>query len=376
MYSLFLCVQIYTMYTVDVNSKEPIMLLNKQIGASFNEDGTSDGIEYIDGAKFQEELMYLDTLGKKRIQVYICSEGGSVLEAMKICGAILKTNTPVDTYNTGLCASSAGLIFMCGRKRIMSDYSLFMAHPVSGGNEKSTNAFTSSISSIISQKSGIDNNVVGYMMASTTWLGASDCFANGICTEIEVTKESNVKYMPSETKAMLEYCNKLTNEFIDFKIINMDLKQITNKLNLVDGADINLINNAIDAIVTARNDAQQEAQTASEKVADLEAQLQTAKAELDEANKAKQEAEEAQAETEATEVVNKYSERIGNDAEVKAVWINLYKANKETTVKMLDSIPLNKVANRAETGDAPTQKTSMESVMMNIQAKQLSNKQN
>ena len=352
------------------------MLLNKQIGASFNEDGSPDGIEYIDGAKFQEELMYLDTLGKKRIQVYICSEGGSVLEAMKICGAILKTNTPVDTYNTGLCASSAGLIFMCGRKRIMSDYSLFMAHPVSGGNEKSTNAFTSSISSIISQKSGIDNNVVGYMMASTTWLGASDCFANGICTEIEVTKESNVKYMPSETKAMLEYCNKLTNEFIDFKIINMDLKQITNKLNLVDGADINLINNAIDAIVTARNDAQQEAQTASEKVADLESQLQTAKAELDEANKAKQEAEEAQAETEATEVVNKYVERIGNDVEVKAVWINLYKANKETTVKMLDSIPLNKVANRAETGDAPTQKTSMESVMMNIQAKQLSNKQN
>ncbi len=88
-------------YTIDVESDEPIMLINKHIG---NDDQLGQGI---DGSIFQAELLRLDTMGKKRIQVWISSEGGIVMDGYKIYNAILKSKTKVDTYNVGICASIA-----------------------------------------------------------------------------------------------------------------------------------------------------------------------------------------------------------------------------------------------------------------------------
>ena len=59
------------------------MLINTHIG--FDE---TDGMG-VDGAQFQRELLYLDSLGKKRIQVWINSIGGSVMEGYNIELAIL-----------------------------------------------------------------------------------------------------------------------------------------------------------------------------------------------------------------------------------------------------------------------------------------------
>ena len=61
------------------------MLIDKHIG--FDE---KDG-QGIDGSLFLNELLLLDTLGKKRIQVWICSEGGVVMDGYKIYNGILKT---------------------------------------------------------------------------------------------------------------------------------------------------------------------------------------------------------------------------------------------------------------------------------------------
>lgn len=334
------------MYTVDINSDEPIMLLNKQIGQSFNEDGTPDGMPYIDGAQFQEELMWLDTLGKKRIQVWINSVGGAVVDAMSIFNAILKSKTAVDTYNVGTCASSAGAIFMAGRKRYMADYAQFMMHPVSGGDEKSMNAFKSSIQTMLSAKSDLTHEMTECMMDATTWMCASDCLMNGICTDIEVTKESNKKYMPSEAKAMMQYSNKLIDEILNVKTQNMDL--ITNKLNLNKGSNEASILEAINKIETARNQAETQ-------VANLTEQLATAKATADEAaakvtelqtlvdaaNVATAAAEDIAATAIATEAVNKYIARIGNKAEAITKWVNLYKQDAAGTTELLEALPIN-----------------------------------
>ena len=117
-------------YCIDENIDEPIMLINTHIG--FDEENGQG----IDGAQFQRELLYLDGLGKKRIQVWINSIGGVVMDGYNIASAILKTKTPVDTYNVGMSASIAGVIFMCGRNRIMLDYAQFMMHPASGTKDK------------------------------------------------------------------------------------------------------------------------------------------------------------------------------------------------------------------------------------------------
>ena len=87
------------------------MLINKHIGYD-QEEGPG-----IDGAIFQQELLQLDNLGKKRIQVWINSPGGLVSDGYSIYTSILKSKTPVDTYAFGSVASIAAVIFQAGRRR-------------------------------------------------------------------------------------------------------------------------------------------------------------------------------------------------------------------------------------------------------------------
>ncbi len=360
------------MYCINPDSNEPIFLLNKQIGQSFNEDGSWDGMDYIDGAEFEREMLQMDEQGKKRFCVYICSEGGSIMEAMKIANAILKSKTPCDTYNTGVCASSAGLVFMCGRKRIMNDYSLFMAHPVSGGDAKSSEAFTNSISSIISSKSTIQQDIVKFMMEQTTWIGASDCLVNGICTEIEVTKEANKKYMPSEAKAMLSYCNKLTDEIINnLKTPEMDLKQITNKLGLHEGVDLTTIVNHIDSIVSAKNHAEQELSNLQSKLDEAQKEKEAAESKItelqNEINTAKQAAELVEATNKATELVTQFKERIGNKVESIELWNNKAIQDLEGTKNLLESLPFNKLGRQIEYKEEVAAPLNVQNMMMEIQ---------
>jgi ATP-dependent Clp protease, protease subunit len=339
------------------------MLLNKQVGMSYNDDGTYDGQPFIDGALFQEELLWLDTLGKKRIQVWINSPGGSIMHGMNIFNAILKSNTPVDTYNVGVAASIAGAVFMAGRKRYMCDYAQFMMHPVGGVDDaKSMDAFKESCVNMLSAKAGLESTTISYMMDVTTWLGASDCLTHGIATDIEVTKESNKKYMPSEAKAMLAYSNNIINTQIN------KMEKITNKLNLVSGANEEAILAAINKLEQANNDATAAIAEAQARVESLESELATAKAALEEANAATEAAEEAQAETEATNLISTFTAQIGNNPETLVKWTNLAKADFAGTKLLLESLPINKVAPTPQNiNTTGTPKYTVASVMAEIQ---------
>lgn len=364
------------MYTIDPSVDEPIMLLNKQIGKSYNEEGEWDGNPFIDGAEFQEELMYLDTLGKKSILIKINSQGGSVIDGMKIYDSILTTNTPVDTYNGGLAASIAGTIFMAGRKRIMADYAKFMTHPVSGDKtDKTTIAFTDSINQMIQSKCNLTSESISYMMSSTTWLKASECLTHGICTEVVNTNTKNKKYMSSTTdiKAMLTYSNNILNE----NLKNKNMLQVTNKLNLTADASEASILEAINKLTEAKNQAEEtanEATTAKEalesKVETLTEQLEAAKAELQTASEQAEAVADELATTEATNAVNAYIPKIGDKPETLAKWVNLYKADKEGTKELLDAIPLNRLAKTVPLDQQNNAGTlTAASVMANLQNK-------
>ena len=74
-------------YCVNPNDEEPIMLINKHIGF---DEAKGQGII---GSEFQKELLFLDSLGKKRIKIYMSTLGGSVLEGQLIYNSILKSVT-------------------------------------------------------------------------------------------------------------------------------------------------------------------------------------------------------------------------------------------------------------------------------------------
>ena len=355
----------YTQFTIDPNAEEPIMLLNKQIGATYDDSGNWDGTPYIDGAAFQAELLALDSLDKKRIQVWINSPGGSVMDGMSIFSAILKSSTPVDTYNVGVAASIAGAIFMAGRKRYMADYSQFMMHPVGGAEGKAKQAFTDSVAKMLSGKAGMDEATVAGYMAITSWIGAAEALMKGICTDIEYTKEANKKYMPTEVKAMLEYSNNILNSKLNPTQIKM--VEVTNKLNLAEGASESDILAAINLLEDARNQAATSLTEAQQKVSQLETELANAKQELATAN-------EAAATEAATNLVKSFKNKIGTDESAITKWVNLAKNDMEGTKSILEALPLNVAApagaNNKETPVAPlTAAAVMAELQMKNQAK-------
>ena len=349
-------------YIVDAMAEEPIMLLNREIG---QEDGM------VSGADFQEQLMYLDSLGKKRIQVWINSVGGSVVDGYNIYNAILKSSTPVDTYNVGICASMAGAIFMAGRKRVMSDYAKLMMHPVQGSDTKAYQSFMDSISEMISAKSNLSAEEVSSMMQSTTWLSAEDCMAKNLCTSIEKTTDSNKKYLPNETTLLLEYSNKLIDDLFNKtnKKTNKKMIEVTNKLNLNADASEQSILDAINSLENAKNQAVTEKETLQNELAELQTKQAEIENKLSVMETEKELLNEQIATNNATEMVNSFKNKLGDKTEVIEKWVAQAKNNFETTKELLESLPLNVVANKIEVEEVKVPAKTAQSIMLEIQNK-------
>jgi ATP-dependent Clp protease protease subunit len=350
-------------YCVDETLDEPIMLINSHIGFD-DEDGMG-----IDGNLFQKELLYLDTLGKKRIQIWINSIGGVVLDGYSIGSTILKTKTPVDTYNVGIAASIAGAIFMCGRNRIMMDFAQFMMHPVSGSDDKkSYKSFMDSISTLLSAKSNMTQEEVNQLMTDTTWLNAEQCLEKGICTEIEKTASVNKKRLTTANiDNFLREANLITNKFLKTKNKKSMLK-VTNKLGLNEDANE-------ESILKAIQEMENKAITAKEK---MQAEMDALKEKMEADNKA---FEELKAKFDATKddacknMVTEFAKigKIANDEAIINKWTALASNDFDGTKELLESLPVNKVANKIETSNAQVREPQVGDYMSEL-LKKFSNK--
>ena len=247
-------------YTQDPDSNEPIMLINNYIGY---DDNLGPGIM---GDQFMRELMALDELGKKRIQIWINSPGGSVSDGYSIYGTMMKTKTPIDTYCLGMAASIAGVIFQGGRKRTMLDFSWLMYHNAYNESGKIDNGLATiceSIAIMIANKSGKNVDEIKKIMNRQTYILAEEALSSGFCDAIEDSAVLNAQYKPSIPKNMYELArvkdiesqkyffltaNKVINSI--FKPNTMtDLKRINNKLGLNQDASEDSTLDALNAIV-------------------------------------------------------------------------------------------------------------------------------
>jgi ATP-dependent Clp protease protease subunit len=230
------------MYVVDSSADEPIMLIDKHIG--YDE---LDGMG-VDGALFQQELLQLDGLGKKRIRVWINSPGGTVVNGYSIYNAILKSKTPVDTYCYGIAASIAGVIFQAGRKRIMADYGILMYHnPFGGESSDGIEAMRQSICTMITKRSGMSSDDCEKMMNRDTFILADEAVRTGMADEIEESMDYNKKRLTPasvnnstksywrESKMRLNrILNKKDNQNPDLKFIDEMIPHHEMALEMVD----------------------------------------------------------------------------------------------------------------------------------------------
>lgn len=351
-------------YCIDETLDEPIMLINSHIGFD-EQDGWG-----IDGNIFQKELLYLDTLGKKRIQVWINSIGGVVLDGYSIGATILKTKTPVDTYNVGMAASIAGAIFMCGRNRVMLDFAQFMMHPVSGSDDKkSYKSFMDSISTLLSAKSNMTQEEVNKLMEQTTWLNAEDCLEKGICTEIEQTQNINKKRLSTANiDNFLREANLITNKFLKPKNKKSMLK-VTNKLGLNDDANE-------ESILKAIQEMENKATTAKEK---LKAEMDALKEKMESDKKAfdaLKDEFDAIKEDNCKNMVTDFAKvgKIANEEATINKWVDLAKNDFEGTKSLLEGLPVNKNAASIPAGSEGDSRDPKPGDYMAEKLKEFSNK--
>lgn len=357
-------------YCIDENIDEPIMLINSHIG--FDE---VDGMG-IDGALFQKELLYLDTLGKKRIQIWINSIGGVVMDGYSIASAILKTNTPVDTFNVGISASIAGVIFMCGRNRVAMDYSLLMIHKPSGGNDdKVLELMQDSLITMLCAKSNLTTEQVSELMNATSWINSDECLQMGFATEIEKTAKAETITATNYAEIFTQ-ANKITNKILK-PIINTKkiMLKVTNKLGLNAEASEESI---VDAIEQMKNASAEELQALMLEMEQMESALEALKEKYESLMSQTEAEKEAREEEDAIEMVSNFAKlgRIKNDDDNLKMWVNLAKKDFAGTKTMIENLPLNATANKIENkivnADAPTFENGED--FMSYELKQINNK--
>ncbi|MBR6137382.1 MAG: ATP-dependent Clp protease proteolytic subunit [Bacilli bacterium] len=77
-----------------------------------------------------KKVIYLDSLNKEPISLYISSPGGSVLSGMAIIDTLSIIESKVKTVAIGLCASMATIILMNGDERYATRHSEIMIHDI------------------------------------------------------------------------------------------------------------------------------------------------------------------------------------------------------------------------------------------------------
>lgn len=348
-------------YTVDPYAEEPIMLIDRHIG--YDE---ADGYGIM-GDLFQRELLTLDSMDKKRIQVWINSPGGSVTDGYNIYNAILKTKTKVDTYCSGIAASIAAVIFQAGRTRSMADYSKLMFHnPFGTDDNKALDAIRDSLIKMIANRCSASEEEVGKMMNRTTWMGADEALDAGYCDEVHdsgaMNKKRAIKTL-EQARALWSDSNKILNSIFNTEN-SSSMKKVANKLKLNPEAtedsivsEIEKIENsakaASDAVAKKEEEMKRKQEELDKAQADLKAlqakvkELEDAKAKADLDAKNKADAEKAIRDKEIKDKAEKLitgfvdAGRIKNDADQIKKWTAQAEADYEATKALIEGLPVN-----------------------------------
>jgi len=204
---LQICSNESQMYCINPDSDEPIFIIDSQIGA----DEDKPLAPYIDGNQFAKELLYMDEQGKKRIQIWISSEGGSVKEGLAIVSAMLKTKTKVDTFTGGIAYSIAGIIFLMGRKREMLDIASLMFHEAynaDGTEDKGLEIVNKQLVSAIMGRTGKTEEQIIALMKATTFYTAEEAIKEGFADEKTECGELNKPRSTSTKEVKNEFAKK------------------------------------------------------------------------------------------------------------------------------------------------------------------------
>lgn len=211
------------------DKKEVTLLMYDTIGDIPDDDGTV--VQGICGTEFASTLQYLEECGVETVHIRINSPGGSVIEGWSIISAIKNSKMEIHTYNDGLAASIAGVIFCCGDYRCAMDYSITMIHNPSGLDEKDVlSKVKESLIMILKNNSYISDELLDELMNEETYLNAAETLEAGLCDLVIDSGEKMEEDVDSMDKyQMVNTFNKIINKMKKKTLTAAQLKIAKNK---------------------------------------------------------------------------------------------------------------------------------------------------
>ena len=252
----------------------------------------------VNGTYIESDIMLINKNKlADRINININSEGGEVINGVRIISAIFNSKIPVHTYNLGFAMSMGGLIWLAAKKenRHMSFFSTLMLHAARFINEDGDivepeneddkiylNVINSSISEIIQGATGKSKNEIASILSKDTHYKAKECIDIGF-----INKENVIKYdkMPQfNTEATIG--EKILTIAAFYKEINNNLKSknmalVATKLGLNAEASEEAQAAKIDSIIVEKDKALKSVTTLEAKMEKEVEAYKTAKAEAE-----------------------------------------------------------------------------------------------
>lgn len=138
------------------------------------------------------QMLYLDSVNNKTINVYINSPGGLVLQGLAIYDVSKLIKSPIRTVCVGIAASMAAVLMLMGSERVGLKHSRLMFHEISGGGYGSPsdlkvtfeemNILQESLYNIIKEKTTLTD--FENLFRVDKWFSTEQAVACGILTGI------------------------------------------------------------------------------------------------------------------------------------------------------------------------------------------------
>lgn len=172
----------------------------------------------------------LEGISEGNIHIHINSYGGSVFASVAILNHIKALEGKnIETFNDGICASGASLIFMAGEKRYMPENTMLMIHRASTFGWGNVNE----LRKVADTLEKLDNNVVFKtyeahfkgekeelysLVDDETWLSAEESEKYGLCTDIIKLVEDKPAVEDVTNEADIAFGLKFMKNFANLKI--------------------------------------------------------------------------------------------------------------------------------------------------------------
>lgn len=242
--------------------------------------------EQINGAYIEADMAFINQGDfADRIDFHINTEGGDVLEGVRIISAIFKSKIPVRTYNDGFAMSMGAFIFLSAKKenRYAAFFSNTMIHAARFVDEKGNmidsededdkiylNVINKMLSDITESTTGKTKQQLAKILSKDTFFNADEMVSAGFLPKANIIKYEQMPQFKSDASvrekihSIAAFYNEQNNKPNNNKM--SELKSISAKLNLHAEASVIAINERIDSIIAEKNDALNELKEANVKI--------------------------------------------------------------------------------------------------------------